>query len=168
MGCLGVHFAITEDQANALICAPHDEALMALIEEIEKFAFAQPDSALWLAETDRAWDAIHRTLTNGELTWVCGEEPLKWVILGAGPLYGSDDYIVCLLNPQKVEAVADALAKLDEASFRKRYKQQEFPRYQSEKGEEDLDYTWHWFKNLPPFFANATKAGRHVVFTAPQ
>jgi hypothetical protein len=168
MGCLGVHFAITEDQATALVIAHNDEALMAIVREIEETDWEESKKTGLLAETDKAWDAIHRTLTNGELSWDGGEEPLKWVILGGRNLYSGDDYIICLLNPAQVNAVAAEIGGIDEADFRKRYHSLEFPKYQGEKDEDDVTYTWHWFQRLQPFFQKAAKAGRHVIFTVDQ
>ncbi len=57
MGCLGVHFAIDEDAVNALKAQPSDSArLDYLHEEIEATYFGEHKD--WLAETDKAWDAI--------------------------------------------------------------------------------------------------------------
>lgn len=160
----GVHFAITEEQASALNIAADDDALREIIEQIEEEEW----EASFACQTDKAWDAIHRTLTNGELSWNGGEEPLKWVILGAPNLHEGRDYIICLLNPDMVQAVAAEIGNIDEAEFRRRYNQLEFPGYQGDKSEEDLAYSWGWLKNLPPFFKRAADAGRHVVFTVDQ
>ena len=59
MGCRGVHFAISTDVANQLLAAQDDEAIMSIVEEVEE-AWDKPN----VAECDKAWDAIHRTLTG--------------------------------------------------------------------------------------------------------
>ncbi|GMR23537.1 MAG: hypothetical protein BMS9Abin37_1977 [Acidobacteriota bacterium] len=55
----GVFFAITAEQAEALLAAADDKQLMEVVEDIEE---------LWdkenLAECDKAWDAMHRCLTD--------------------------------------------------------------------------------------------------------
>ncbi|MCA8912298.1 MAG: YfbM family protein [Planctomycetes bacterium] len=167
MGCLGVHFAITEEQAHALIAATDDEAVMAIIEDIEEETWEEAKEAGLLAETDKAWDAIHRCLTNGRMTWDGGEEPLKWAILGGRRMYDGDEYIVTLIDPQQVQAVAEALKDIDEAELRSRYDYMADD-YWVEKNDEDFEYTWHWFQNAKQFFQTAAKAGRYVVFTAEQ
>jgi hypothetical protein len=60
------------------------------------------------AEIDKAWDAIHRALTDGTLE--PGAFPLGRAILGGRQLHRGDDYIVALVTKLEVPAVAGALA----------------------------------------------------------
>jgi hypothetical protein len=65
-GMLGVHFAITSEQERSLLAADDEgdrDAVAELLEEIEEF---WDDDALKV-DTDKAWDAIHRCLTDGTL-----------------------------------------------------------------------------------------------------
>jgi len=62
MSCLGVLFALTEADAQRLLAAGDNDAFMTIIEEIEE----KWDEAS-LFQTDRAWDALHRSLSNGTL-----------------------------------------------------------------------------------------------------
>ena len=72
MGCLGVHYALNEDEVVALKAQPSDAArLDYLQEEIEEIYFGERRE--WLAESDKAWDAIHRTLTDGKIGWDNGD-----------------------------------------------------------------------------------------------
>jgi hypothetical protein len=74
MSCLGVHFAIGAAKAERLILAANDaEILLIVQDEIE----ARLDDE-WLYQTDKAWDAIHRCLTDGRLTLGNGEYPLNY------------------------------------------------------------------------------------------
>jgi len=64
MACRGVHFAITNEVANKLLSlVGDDDAVIEFIqEEIE-----EQWEVDWLAESDKAWDAMHRCLTDGHL-----------------------------------------------------------------------------------------------------
>jgi hypothetical protein len=102
MGSRGVLFAIDDERANRPQEARgDDDSVMAVIEEIEE---------TWdgsnLAETDKAWDAIHRALTDGALEWDNGSYPLNHAILGGLGLMEGDDYIAILKTPDQVRDVA--------------------------------------------------------------
>jgi hypothetical protein len=77
MAARGVFFAIPSEQAAAFQDAPDDDALMGLVEEVEE---------TWdddnLVECDKAWDAMHRLLTDGALEFGNGPEPLCHCVLG--------------------------------------------------------------------------------------
>src|SRR5690349_17131207 len=97
MGCRGVLFAITDERVEALLGAGDDAELMGVVEEIEE-AWETP----FVAETDKAWDAIHRALTDGSLDNGGGEAPLNRAILGGTHLHQGDDYIVALVPSAEV------------------------------------------------------------------
>jgi Domain of unknown function (DUF1877) len=82
MACRGVFFAITIEQAEALLAAKGDDQMMGLIEEIEEAWDGDQ-----LAECDKAWDAMHRTLTDGELGYGNGPYPLNHCVLSPHQLY---------------------------------------------------------------------------------
>jgi hypothetical protein len=83
MGCLGVHFALADAEVEHLRSLTVErDRLDYVVEELEDAYFA--DHMELLAETDKAWDAMHRALTDGRLTWDGGEYPLNHVILGGG------------------------------------------------------------------------------------
>jgi hypothetical protein len=64
MGCRGVLFAITEDQARRLRAARGgDAAVLSIVQDEIEEAWDQAH----LCQTDKAWDAIHRCLTDGTL-----------------------------------------------------------------------------------------------------
>ena len=80
MGCLGVHFALTEEEAIKLKSFDKDaDRLDYLQEEIEDSYFS--DHPELMAESDKAWDAMHRALTDGKLTYD-RNGPLSMVVLG--------------------------------------------------------------------------------------
>ncbi len=164
MACRGVHFAITNDDLTALRGAEADEAIMEVIESIEERW--EKDAGL-ICETDKAWDAIHRCLTDGTLTFEGGTDPLRLCILGGEQLYEGDDYIVALVTHDRLRPLADALASVTPKFIAERYWAMPDD-YQQPKSDEDCQYTWDWFSDLPAFFDRAEKAGRHVIFSVDQ
>jgi hypothetical protein len=163
MACLGVFFAITSEQASAFQAAPGDEALMELVEAIEE-AWDEDN----LAECDKAWDAMHRLLTDGALEFGNGPEPLRHCVLGPNQLHDEDDYIVSLVSPDEVKAVARALMGITEASFAERYRTIVPHDYAPEYGDEDRDYTWEHFQGVRELYQKAAKRDRFVLFTVDQ
>ena len=163
MACRGVHFAITTEQAEALLAAKGDEDVMSLIESIEETW----DTAN-LAESDKAWDAMHRCLTDGTLGSGNGTYPLNHCVLGPRQLHGGDDYIVSLALPNEVRDVADALQVATPEWFGEKYSTV-LPRdYAPEYGNKDLDYTWSNFEDVKRLFEKASQTGRAVIFTVDQ
>jgi hypothetical protein len=157
----GVHFAIDEPTSQRLLAAVgDDEALMSLIEEIE-----QAWDLEHLAQSDKAWDAIHRCLTDGQLLYENGDYPLNRVIAGGRQLHEGDDYTVSFVPPSEVRDVATALETVTAAWFRDRYMTVLPKDYSLNYGEEDLEYSWSWFEGVKALFALAASEGRAVIFT---
>lgn len=164
MSCRGVLFAINDDKVKALLAAAgDDDEVMGVVEEIEE-AWETP----FVAETDKAWDAIHRALTDGSLDNDGGEAPLNRAILGGTHLHEGGDYIVALVPAAEVPAVAEALAAIDDDALRDRYKRIVPHDYAPEYGDEDREYTVENFRDVVALYARAAKAGRAVVFTVDQ
>jgi hypothetical protein len=159
---LGVHFAIDAEAADRLLTAADDDQVAALIEEIEEAI------GVGHCDTDKAWDAIHRSLTDGCLGYGNGTFPLNAVILGGAQVYEGDDYIVSLLTPEQVREVAGAAAEVDQATLRAGYDRIDAEDYGPEFGDEDFAYTWSNYSDLVTFFQRAAEAGQHVIFTAAQ
>ena len=164
MACLGVHFALTDKQADQLRAAADvgDDALMAVVGEVEEAWDRE-----WLEETDKAWDGIHRCLTGGRLEW--GDTPRHKCILGSRNLHGGDEYIVNLLEPSEVADVAAAIASIDRDALRRCYDAIDPESYYYlVRSDDDFEYTWLNFLGLRDFFQKAATAGRAVVFTVDQ
>ena len=167
MSCLGVHFALTaEEAAHLRSLEDEQERLEHLQEVIEEAYFGHhPDLK---AESDKAWDAMHRTLTDGHLTWDGGEYPLNHVVLAGELLYTDSDYIMSLKTPQQVRDIAGALTAITEAEFRRRYLAIDAKSYSTPLSDQDFGYTWVWFQGVRDLYARAAKEGRFVLFTADQ
>ncbi|MCE9546810.1 MAG: YfbM family protein [Planctomycetia bacterium] len=167
MGCLGVHFALTKKEVDALCAIPNEQdRLNHLQEQIEETYFS--DYPEHMAQSDKSWDAMHRTLADGELTWDGGEYPLNHVILAGRLLYSESDYIMSLKTPEQVQDIAKALPGVDESQFRSRYFRIDPDVYGCDVSDEDFQYTWDWFQEVRALYLRAADDGRYVLFTASQ
>jgi hypothetical protein len=156
----GVLFALTDDTAESLLAASSDEQVMEIVESVEE-AWDEEN----VAETDRAWNAIHRALADGSLDPAGGSYPLNRAIFGGKHLHRGDHYIVAFVAKSEVGDVARALAAISQEGFRERYHRLVPKDYAPEYGDEDLEYAWEWFGRLPGFYARAAQDGRAVIFT---
>jgi hypothetical protein len=167
MGCLGVHFSLSAEEVQVLRGIQNEsERVGYLHESIEEDYFANHRDRL--AETDKAWDAMHRALADGQLSWDGGDYPLNHVILGGELLYTDTDFIMVLKTPEQVRDVAAVLPQLTEEEFRRRYFDIDAQSYDDELSEEDFGYTWEYFKGVCSFWTKAASDGRYVLFTADQ
>jgi uncharacterized protein DUF1877 len=170
MACLGAHFAITAEVAAQL---NHDGLtnadIVAFIENQHEALRAEG----WVASTFKAWDGIHRCLTDGKLE--LGNTPAHLCILGATERFwvrredGQLEYIVNLLEPGDVRRVADAIRGIDQAEMHRGYDNIDPDSfYRLNMSEDDFEYTWQYFQPLQAFFQRAADAGRWVVFRVDQ
>jgi hypothetical protein len=169
VSCLGVHFALTDEEVGALRSKRSSrKRLDFLQEDIEERYLAEGNETGFAAESDKAWDAMHRALADGRLSSEGGEYPLNHVVLGGEILYVRSDYIMSLKSPKQVREIAAALRSLKKAEFRQRYFALDPKIYRFPVDEDDFDYTWHWLEKVRGFYGRAAKAGRFVLFTADQ
>lgn len=158
---LGVHFALTvEEEAGLLAAVGDDTAVMDLVEQIEE----RCDTA-HLCESDKAWDAIHRCLTDGRLEYANGTYPLNVTVLGGRQLIEGEDYTVSYATAGQVRDIAAELAVIEEPWLRRRYDALAGTDYAGPHDEDDFDDTWSGLQDLQEFFASAAGAGRAVIFT---
>lgn len=120
-------------------------------------------------EMDKAWEPIHRCLTNDhgstyDFNPKAGSRPLNLCVLG-GELLLQDGYrSIALVCPEDVAALATALLALHEDWFRERFFGLPDNQFH-EIDEESFEWTWEHFRLLPPFFSAAAQAGHAVVCT---
>jgi hypothetical protein len=155
----GVHFALTNSQTQALLAAQNDDELISIIEEIE-----DEWNEEYLAQSDKAWDAIHRCLTDGSLLYESGQYPLSHCICGGQQLHSGEDYTVSFVSATQVKDVEVALSQIIEHWMREQY----FNIPQNEYGmlsDDDFQYTWTWFQEVRQLFKKASINGRAVIFT---
>jgi Domain of unknown function (DUF1877) len=163
MGCRGMLFAIDHEELRALRQAASDDEVQAVVAAIEK----RWDER-FVGQTDKAWDAIHRCLTDGTLAWGNGSFPLNRCILGGEQLHQGEEYIVTLTQAREVPAVAAALQQVTQAEMRQAYDRFDPADYGPEWSQEDFEYTWDWFEEVRDLWSRATAAGRAVIFTVDQ
>jgi hypothetical protein len=167
MSCLGVHFSIDEEIVNKLKSFSNDEERLDFLQsELEEDYLENYPN--WTVETDKAWDAIHRTLTDGKLGWENGEYPLNYFILGGELLYTNDDYIMSLKTPEQVKDVAKAIASINQTIFREKYYKMDSKDYGFSLENDDFEYTWENFDNARKFWYRALEENRYILFTADQ
>lgn len=160
---LGVHFAIEAEHERSLLAADDDgdsERVGEILEELEE---SWPDDALKV-DTDKAWDAIHRCLTDGTLDPDGGPYPLSHTVLGGRHLH--EEYYVVYVSPDEVRDVASALHDVESAWLRRQFDAIDDPDYRGAGDDADFAYTWDNFLDLRAFYDRAAAAGRAVVFTA--
>lgn len=167
MGCLGVHFAITEDEACRLKAFQNDDERVDYVtDQLEESYF--PEQSGLFTETDKAWDAIHRALSGGELSYTNGDFPLSHAILGGEQLHSGDEYILSLKTPEITEQVAVALKKVTREDFRKGYLTIPTGSSGGEVSTDDFEYSWYWLMKLQEFYTQAAAANRFVLFAVSQ
>jgi Domain of unknown function (DUF1877) len=159
MAGLGVHLAIGEEVVSRLLAAEDDADVVSIVRRIE----ADPDPR-YVFSTGRAWDPLHRCLTDGTLAAGAGSFPLSHVVLGGVQLCEDDGHLVSLVRPDQVPAVADALTPIDRQWLRTRYNSFEFPGYEGSPGDADFEYTWGHVSGLADFFHAAAQDRRAVIF----
>lgn len=165
MACRGVFFSLTSSQQERLLACETDRERLDYVQQIEE---AWDENHL--LQTDKAWDAIHRCLTDGMLVIAPDPNPLGKVIVGGKQLYSdTQSYIINLIEPHEVPAVATALKTVTREWMKTQYERLRDTDYPQEfVSEQDWEYTWDWFSGIPEFFARAAQDNRSVIFTVDQ
>lgn len=167
MACLGVLFSLDESIVNKLKSFEADEDRLDFLQnDIEEIYFNNMPERL--AELDKSWDALHRSLTGGILAYNNGQFPLNHVVLGGEIMYSESDYIMILKTPDQVKAIADSVSAIDEIKLRQGYFKINESNYGFPVTNEDFEYTWNWFNDSKAFWNLAAKENRYVLFTADQ
>ena len=167
MSCLGVLFSLDKDTVSKLKSFPTDnERLEFMQNEVEPSYFENFPQRM--AELVQSWDALHRSLTDGKLTYTNGLFPLNHVIMGGEAIYNSDNYIMTLKTPEQVKEIAAEVIKIDKNDFKIFYYKIDAVDYDFPLTEEDFEFTWEWFDLSKKFWKLALDEGRFVLFTADQ
>lgn len=163
MSCLGGFRAITREELDKLRAVPRADRVPDYLDEME---------TVDIFDVDKAWDAIHRALTNGKLEYGNANVPGCWVILGGevlrGDQAGEEDYIVVCKSPAMVRRVDKFLQGLTEKKFRKLYFAIDPEEYGFELSEDDFEYTWSNLEGSFPFWHSAAEKGLWVLFDVDQ
>ena len=167
MSCLGVHFALTEKEVAHLRSLDDEQGRLEHLQEVSEDHYLNHEKQ-FAAESDKSWDAMHRALSDGEMSWDGGDYPLDHTVLAGELLYTDSDYIMSLKKPEQVRDIAAALSGITEADFRRRYDAINPKSYDFPLSDEDFRYTWDWFQGVRDLYTRAAQAGRYVLFTADQ
>ncbi|MCL2535027.1 MAG: YfbM family protein [Nocardiaceae bacterium] len=163
MTARAVLFALNAYDTERLLACGDDGERSGLVGEVEE---------RWeedhLCELDKAWDAMHRCLTDGDLAFDNGEFPLSHVVLGGVPLHEDDDYLICYVTAEQVPEVAAALDPLDGQWLRDRFATLTFDDYEGAGDADDIAYTVAFLDDLKDFYRTAARNGRAVIFTVDQ
>lgn len=166
MACRGVFFALTPEQKDHLLALTSDQERLEYVQEVIEEAWDEEH----LYETDKAWDAMHRCLTDGSLNGMDSANPLSRLILGGKQLYSdTQKYVINLVEWHELSQISAALKSVTRDWLQGRYKQLSQTDYPQEYiSEDDWEYTWAYFSGLPEFIARAQRGGRCVIFTVDQ
>ncbi|MGD0770296.1 MAG: DUF1877 family protein [Tepidisphaeraceae bacterium] len=161
----GTFYAITPDEAERLLALVGNDAEVAR-EALDLHSFER-QRARFIAAVDKAWDPIHRCLTDGTLRDLGkGATPLSWCILGGKSLHAGKEFIVCYVTPEQVSQVAQALDEIEPQWLIQRYRNLESSGYTGLITNEDFDYAWENFTNVRNLYSKAAAATRAMVFVA--
>jgi len=165
MSVLAVLFSLDNETISLLKSFEEDaDRLAYLQEEIEESYFSCHPTRL--AELDKSWDALHRSLTNGLLTWTNGSYPLNHVILGGERIYQKTDYIMVLKTPQQVKDIYSVIQSISKAELQNGYNK--ITEDYGVLDDDDFEYTWEWFSKSFEFWRLAAIEDRYVLFTVDQ
>ncbi len=160
----GCHIALGREHAKRLFGIKEDQEILKFLEELK--ASKEMKKSGRLLDSGTAWDALHRCLTEGELDPAAGDFPLNHAVLGGKQLHKGPEYTAVLIRPDMTRFIADALAEVDEADFRKKFFALNRDSYKQPIGEKEFTQVWIVLQDLQVFFEAAADNLEAVVFTA--
>ena len=170
MSCRGVHFSLKDEDVERLMEAANDHEVLDIVQEDIEERWDKEN----LAESDKAWDAIHRCLTDGTLK--CKNKDIKEkMVLGGKQLYKGNDYIISFKDIDEVKEVEKAIQGIEKEWFsskfyglKKKFLWFSWSEYSGPLDEDDFEYTWSYFLDLKAFFKKASENNQAVIFTVDQ
>jgi hypothetical protein len=154
---IGILISLDEKNQDKLSDAQSDVDVVNALLEIEEQANDSDQFSL-----DKAWNIIHRSLTDGLLEYDNGEYPLNMCIMDGFQLHEGDETIISVVPQKKVSDVADALQHITYEKFKEGFSKinkSDFP-----VTDDDIKYGWDIFQGLPDFWKNAALKHHAVVF----
>ena len=167
VSCLGVHFALTEQEVSLLREQPDGESRVNFVKEVFEEAYLGEESP-YAAESVKTWDAMDRAMTMKLDDSLDPEGALRHLVVDGERLNSGDDYILSLKTPDQVALLARIVEKIDISAFRDRYFMIDPAEYGEPLTEEDFQYTWEWFQCVRDLFRTAASSRRYVLFTVDQ
>ncbi|MFC4068355.1 DUF1877 family protein [Actinoplanes subglobosus] len=163
MACRGYFLALDERCTARLLACDSDDALRDVLEEFDMNADMSDECVV-----DKAWDGIHRCLTEGGLGSDDGTYPLNAVVLGGRHLYRGDAYIVCHNSAGEVREIAAALDEADLEQFAAVFWSLDAGDYGAYIDQHGLTYLLDYLKDVTAFYHRAATAGWSTVFVVDQ
>ncbi|WP_212829745.1 DUF1877 family protein [Catellatospora sp. TT07R-123] len=163
MACRG-YFLALDDECTALVLAEdgNDRRLIEVIKELDMRDV--PDQC----SVDKAWDGIHRCLTEGKLGSEDGSYPLNAVVLGGLPLHEGEGYVVSFNTLAEVREIAAALSDLDMQRFTAMYWAIDPDELGMARDAAGLQYLTTYLADVVAFYQRAAQAGWATVFVVDQ
>lgn len=163
MACRGYFLALDGPCIALLLSAVGDDRRV--IEVIKELDMTDvPDEC----GVDKAWDGIHRCLTEGRLGGEDGSYPLNAVVLGGLPLHQGEDYVVSYNTPAEVREVTAALADHDMTPFLAKFWALDPDDYGAVVDQRELDYLTSNLREITAFYQRAAQADWASVFVVDQ
>lgn len=130
----------------------------------------EPENEHNLCCIDKAWHAIHYTLT-GEVWEIPEDNILGQLVLGGAPVNDEDMGYgpMRLLDKDIVSQIADALAEWDETAFREKFNLKEmveneiYPIMDNENEEQFFEYVWANMDALKEFIKDAAQNNQNIL-----
>lgn len=160
----GYHIALAREHAKRVFGQKDDESLRAFLQEL--ITAPEMIKSGRVLNTGKAWNAIHRCLTEGELDPTAGDFPLNQVVLGGKQLHQGDDYAAVLIRPDMTTFVSEALNGIKEPEFRAKFFALDPASYKLPMDEKAFLEVWLAITNLRVFFDAAAENMEAVLFTA--
>jgi len=153
----GILISLNEKNQDKLSSAQSDEEVINTILELEEEV--DNDS---IFELDKAWNILHRSLTDGRLEYDNGEYPLNMCIMNGFQIHEGDESVVSVVPQDKVPDIAAALENITYDKFKDGFSKIDTSNFPVTK--DDLEYGWSIFQGLPEFWKHAALKNRAVVF----
>jgi hypothetical protein len=163
VGSRGYFLALDERCTARVLACDDDDALMDTVEDFDRNGDMSDE-----CEADKAWDGIHRCLTEGGLGSADGAYPLNAVILGGRRLYRGDRYVVCFNTADEVREIAAALNDVDLSRFAALYWSLDAGEYGAYIDQDGLTYLLDHLKETTAFYQRAAAAGHASLFVVDQ
>ena len=160
----GFHLALSREETKQLMARPEGAAVRQFVLELE--AVRQASKSDLLLSLGNLWDAMHRSLTEGELDPLAGEFPLNHAILGGKPLCQDDGFLISFVRPDMTPFIAEAIAHLKRDDFRQRYFQLDPTSYQREPNQKEYESVWNALQRVRDFYEAAAEDRTAVLFAA--
>ena len=160
MARLGVFYALSDEQVDAIAEQDDDKMYAYMLNTIEENLLGTPKSY----QIDKAWEGIQFCL--GEGTWNEENKVPYNVVFGGELILDHNDYVISLKKP---EVIKDIVAYLEANNLQETIKNNfdTIPEeeYTLPKDEDNLNYLLGWSEGLLEFYKNALDKQLNVIFT---